>query len=88
LQEALPLLHRALVLKEQLLGPSSPSVAHTLFQLANAYASQGDFSNARPLAARACAINDAHFGTAHPDAQRSRQLLSQIEHDMRRTGAL
>jgi tetratricopeptide (TPR) repeat protein len=88
MSEALPVLHRALTLKEKAVGKNSTSVAHTLFQLANTYASQGDFSHARPFAQRACAINDSHYGKSHPEAQRSRDLLNHIEHDMRRTGQL
>ena len=64
--EALPVLYPALALKEAAVGPESPSVGHTLFQLANLHASLGDFTTARPLAQRSCSIYDAALGALHP----------------------
>jgi len=52
-----PVLRRALAMKERTLGPNSPSVAHTLGNLAQVAAALGRQAEADRLAARAAKIH-------------------------------
>ena len=56
---ALPLAQRALVLREQALGPTHPEVAETLSILGLLYLAQGQYAQAEPLLHRALAMAGA-----------------------------
>jgi len=64
--EALPLLERALAIREQL-GPNHPDVAITLNTLAVLYYDQGQYTEAEPLYKRALMIKEQALGPDHPD---------------------
>jgi hypothetical protein len=59
-QEAEPLLHRALAIQEQALGPDHPHVALTLSSLMFLYRRQGKESEALAAATRATTILGTH----------------------------
>jgi tetratricopeptide (TPR) repeat protein/DNA-binding XRE family transcriptional regulator len=65
--QGLPLLQRALALREQILGPDHPDVAQTLDALALLSQSQGQYTEALPLFQRSLAIREQTLGQDHPD---------------------
>ncbi|SRR6266496_2528059 len=66
-QEAGPLYQRALMIREQQVGPQHLDTAHTLNDLARLYAEQGEYKQAEPLYQRALAIWEQQEGPQHPD---------------------
>ena len=64
---------KALVLYEQVLGPSHPRVAQCLHNLALLYYAQGRYLDAEPLWQRALALRERALGPDHPDVEVVRQ---------------
>jgi CHAT domain-containing protein/tetratricopeptide (TPR) repeat protein len=64
---AIPLIERALALREEVLGTEHPDVAASVHDLAGLYISKGDYAQAEPLFQRALAIREKALGTEHPD---------------------
>src|SRR5437667_998388 len=64
--EAVPLLQRALAIREKTLGPEHPDVAASLDNLAGLYRVQGKYREAEPLYRRALAIEERTLGREHP----------------------
>ncbi|SRR6266487_3621770 len=65
--QAEPLLKRALMIREQTLGPQHPDTAQGLNNLAELYRAQGAYAQAEPLLKRALAICEQVLGPQHPD---------------------
>ena len=65
--KALPLLERALDMRERLFGGDAPAVATSLTSLATLHLEQGRFSQAEPLFARALAIREKALSPDHAD---------------------
>ncbi|HEY7124076.1 MAG TPA: FxSxx-COOH system tetratricopeptide repeat protein [Ktedonobacterales bacterium] len=65
--EALPLYQRALLIREQALGPVHPDVATSLNNLAELYRSLGKHEKMLPLLQRTLAIYEQALGPNHPD---------------------
>ncbi len=63
----MPLLQRALAIREKALGPEHPRVATGLNNLASLYRDQGRYDEAEPLHQRALAIFEKALGPDHPD---------------------
>jgi tetratricopeptide (TPR) repeat protein len=61
-----PLYRRALMIREQALGPAHPDVAQSLNNLALLYYTQGKFTEAEPLLRRALRIWEQALGETHP----------------------
>jgi tetratricopeptide (TPR) repeat protein len=75
---ALPLLERALTIREQALGPEHPATATSLNNLAALYHAQGDYGAARGLYERALAIFERALGPQHPDTAQSLNNLANL----------
>jgi CHAT domain-containing protein/Tfp pilus assembly protein PilF len=69
--ESLPLIERALEIREKTLGREDPLVAEALHTLATIYRTKGDNAKAEPLLQRALAIREKVLGEEHPDAAAS-----------------
>jgi tetratricopeptide (TPR) repeat protein len=82
--QAVPLLQRALHAKETALGPTHPSLAHTLSNLALIAAEAEAFLLAEPLMHRARDILEGSLGPQHKETARAKQLLDQIQSDLRK----
>ena len=78
LDEAEPLLLRALELKEQALGPDHPDLAPTLTNLGLVYAATGRVPEAALLFERALAIQEKKVGGAHPALRRTLIALADV----------
>ena len=65
--EAEPLHHRALTIREKVLGPEHPDVAISLNNLALLYYDQGKYAEAEPLYQRSLTIVEKALGPEHPD---------------------
>ena len=65
--ETLPLLQRALAIREAVLRPTHPDMASSLNNLALLLKALGRYDEALPLLQRALAIREAARGPAHPD---------------------
>jgi CHAT domain-containing protein/tetratricopeptide (TPR) repeat protein len=65
-QAAISLEHRALEIRERLLGIEHPDVAPILNNLAQFYSAQGKYSSAESLLKRAIAIKEKILGVDHP----------------------
>lgn len=70
LEEAEPLLERALAIREEVLGPNHLNVAASLERLAAHRKERGSFAEAERLLQRAIAIREMHLGPNHPDVAR------------------
>src|SRR6266498_2502812 len=64
--EAIPLIARALEIRERILGPDHRDVASTINVLANLYYYKGDYAKAEPLHQRALDIREKALGPEHP----------------------
>ena len=62
----MPLLQRALAIREKALGPDHPDVGESLSNLAGLYEDEGDYAKALPLYQRAIAIREKSLGPNHP----------------------
>jgi CHAT domain-containing protein/Tfp pilus assembly protein PilF len=65
--EVLPLVARALEIRERVLGPEHQDVAQTLNNLAVLYGDRGDYAKAELIYQRALAISEKTLGPEHPD---------------------
>jgi CHAT domain-containing protein/Tfp pilus assembly protein PilF len=65
--EALPVMERALAIREKTLGPEDPLVAEALNSLANLHIAKGDYVKAESLVQRALAIREKVLFAEHPD---------------------
>ena len=79
--EAVPLYHRALAIREQVLGPEHPNTATSLNNLAVLYDTQGLYAQAEPLYQRALAIREQVLGPEHPHTASSLNNLAALYHD-------
>lgn len=73
--QAVPLLRRALAIREQTLGEEHLDTASTLNNLALVLKARGEFDEVEPLYKRALAIREAILGASHTETA---QLLSNI----------
>src|SRR5688572_22855231 len=69
--EALPLMERALEIREKTLGPEDPLVAEALNSLAHLHRAKGEHVKAEPLYQRSLAIRETALGAGHPDVATS-----------------
>ena len=74
--KALPLLVRALALREKALGKDHPHVAIILNNLALLYKEQGKYAKALPMYVRALAISEKALGKDHPSVATSLNNLA------------
>jgi len=65
-EEAEPLYHRSLAIREKQLGPEHPDVANSLNNLAALLEAQGKYAEVEPLYRRSLAINEKVYGSDHP----------------------
>ncbi len=79
--EAKPLVHCALRIREQVLGPNHPDTATSLNNLAGNYRAQGQYKEAEPLYQRALEIKEAALGPNHPDTATSLGNLAGNYHE-------
>ena len=63
---------------EQALGPEHPSVATSLNNLALLYHTQGQYAQAKPLYARALAIDEKALGPEHPKVATSLENIAAL----------
>jgi CHAT domain-containing protein/Tfp pilus assembly protein PilF len=70
-QKALPLLERALEIREKQLGPEHPATAGSLNDLAMLYDQMGEYQKVLPLLERALEIRKKQLGPEHPDTATS-----------------
>jgi len=73
---AVPLLEKALLIREQTLGSDNLSVAATLARLGVAYAALGDQRQAEAALKRALAIREKILGSEHPAVK---AVISELE---------
>jgi tetratricopeptide (TPR) repeat protein len=66
-----------LAIREKVLGPDHPSVADSLFNLANLY-SQFRYADAEPLYKRSLAIREKALGPDHPNVAQSLNNLAEL----------
>lgn len=76
--EALPLIERALAIREKVLGPDHPAVADSLHALAVLYDNKGDYAKAEPHNLRALAIREKALGPDHPEVAKTLNNLAWI----------
>ena len=69
--EAVPLIERALQIREKALGPDRPEVAECLDRLGNMHLALGNYTQAEPLLERALRIRESALGKSHPDVAQS-----------------
>ncbi|MGQ4828299.1 tetratricopeptide repeat protein, partial [Enterococcus faecalis] len=79
--EAEPILRRALVGREKVLGPDHPEVADTLVTLIYLLRSQGRFAEAAALAERPLAIYRKALGPSHPLVVWGLRTLAIVQQD-------
>jgi len=80
--EAVPLLERALTIREKVLGPEHPDTAMSFNNLAELYRNQGEYVKAEPLFERALTVYEKALGPEHPDtatALNNLALLYQVK---------
>ena len=73
-----PYIERALMIQEDLLGPTHPIVARTLDNLADLETKMGQTEGAIPLAKRALQIRKDRFGLDHPEISASLKTLGTL----------
>jgi tetratricopeptide (TPR) repeat protein len=78
--EAEPLLHRALTIREKVLGSNHPQTAWAVNNLAGSYTAQGRYAEAEPLYERAVVISAAVLGPDHPHTAKSLNNLAMVYH--------
>jgi tetratricopeptide (TPR) repeat protein len=66
-EEAKPLFQRALVIREQALGPEHPDIAQTLSNLAFLYHHQDKYEEAMSFLQQALLMRQKVLGMDHPD---------------------
>jgi tetratricopeptide (TPR) repeat protein len=82
--EAEPLLRRALVIREQALGPEHADTADSLNNLAWLCRNQGRYAEAEPLYRRALAIREKALGPDHHHTASSLNTLAWLYHNQGR----
>jgi nephrocystin-3 len=78
---AIPLLQRALSIREKVLGKEHPDTALSLNNLAELYLAKGDYDHAEPLLKRALSISEKVLGQAHPDTALSLNNLAGLYYE-------
>ena len=78
LEEAEPLMRRALAVDEHSYGTEHPNVARSLLNLAQLLRSTNRLQEAEPLMRRALAIDEQSYGTEHPNVARDLNNLAQL----------
>ena len=78
LEEAEPLMRRALAIDEKSYGPEHPNVAIRLNNLAQLLQATNRLEEAEPLMRRALAIDEKSYGPEHPDVARDLNNLAQL----------
>ena len=78
LEEAEPLMRRALAIDEQSYGPDHPNVARDLNNLAQLLQATNRLPEAEPLMRRALAIDEQSYGPEHPDVATGLNNLAQL----------
>jgi CHAT domain-containing protein/Tfp pilus assembly protein PilF len=81
-QKALPLLQRALEIREKQLGPEHPETATSLNNLGFVYGRMGEYLKALPLLQRALEIREKQLGWEHPETATSLHDLGTLYIDM------
>jgi CHAT domain-containing protein/Tfp pilus assembly protein PilF len=76
--EALPMIARALEIRERILGPDHRDVASTINVLANLYYYKSDFATAEPLYQRALDIREKALEPNHPQIASSLNNLANL----------
>ena len=76
--EALPLLERALEIRENILGPNHRDIAFTINNLAALFMNKGMYSKAEPLLQRALVIKEKVMGPEHPSVATSLSYLGSL----------
>jgi tetratricopeptide (TPR) repeat protein len=79
--QARPLLERALIIRERVLGAEHPLTAASLNKLAGLLYAQGDYTGARPLIERAMRITEKVLGAEHPETATSLNNLAALRQD-------
>ena len=74
------LLHRALAIREKVLGREHPHIATSLNNLASLYHAQGRYAEAEPLFQRSIKISEKVLGREHRDVATSLNGLAQLYH--------
>jgi CHAT domain-containing protein/lipopolysaccharide biosynthesis regulator YciM len=77
---AIPLVERALAIREKVLGKEHPDVAASLNNLAGLYKDIGNYSQAEPLYQRSLAIWEKVLGKEHPLVATSLNNLATLYH--------
>jgi CHAT domain-containing protein/Tfp pilus assembly protein PilF len=80
--EALPLVERALEIREKVLGAEHREVANAIHSAAILRWLKGDYAKAEPLFQRALMIREKSLGVEHPDVARSLNNLGILYKDM------
>jgi CHAT domain-containing protein/Tfp pilus assembly protein PilF len=80
-EEALPLIERALEIREGLLGPNHRDVSAALFSSAVIYSLKGEYAKAEPQFQRALAIRERTLEPEHPDIATSLNGLANLYSD-------
>jgi nephrocystin-3 len=75
---AIPLLRRALSIREKVLGKEHPSTASSLNNFAELLRAKGDYDHAEPLYQRALSIREKVLGKEHPDTASSLNNLAAL----------
>ncbi|MEO7038579.1 MAG: tetratricopeptide repeat protein [Gemmatimonadaceae bacterium] len=65
--QAEALFHRALAIRERVLGPEHFGLVQNINNLAALHYARGEFDQAEPLFQRALGISEQHLGESHPD---------------------
>ena len=78
-----PFYQRNLAIREKVLGPEHPGVAHSLNDLAELYRGQGCYAEAEPLYRRSLAIREKVFGPEDSDVATSLENYAAL---LRETG--
>ncbi len=76
--DALPLLERALQIRQKTLAPGDPLVAQALNSAGNLYWRKGDYAKAEPLHQQALAITEKERGAEHPDVATALNSLANL----------
>jgi CHAT domain-containing protein len=76
--EAIPVLERALVIRERVLGINHTDVADAINSLAKVHTSKGEYSKGEALFRRALIIREKWYGPEHPDVADSINGLANI----------
>ena len=76
--EALPILHEALTLREKTLKGNDPDLATSFNNLATLYKTQGKYAEAELYYQRALRINELALGPDHPQVALSLNYLAQL----------